>query len=146
MTTRSMILSEAERWLFRLLMLVSVFVALRGHNLPGGGFAGGLIAGCAFVLRFLASGRVGVRGPAGSGALGIAGIGLALAAITALSPLLFGDPALSSSITELELWVFGSVKLVSSTVFDVGVYLLVLGSVLTILESLGAEVTEVERP
>lgn len=137
-----MILAEAERWLFRLLMVVSVFVTLRGHNLPGGGFAGGLIAGCAFVLRFLATGRVGIRGPAGSGALGIAGIGLALASITALAPLFLGDPALSSSITNLEIWVFGSVKFVTSTVFDVGVYLLVLGSVLTILESLGAEVED----
>lgn len=139
MTNRSTILLEAERWLFRLLLLVSVFVALRGHNAPGGGFAGGLIAGCAFVLRFLATGRSGLRGAPGSRALAVVGLGLAIAAVVAIGPVALGDPALSSSIVTLDLPVFGSVKLVSSTFFDVGVYLLVTGAVLTVLESLGWE-------
>lgn len=51
---RLTVLDEADRWLFRALMLVSIYVMVRGHNAPGGGFAGGLIAGSAFVLRYLA--------------------------------------------------------------------------------------------
>ena len=50
----SVILKEADRWLFRLILLVSLWYTARGHNAPGGGFIGGLIAGGAYVLRYLA--------------------------------------------------------------------------------------------
>ena len=53
----SMVFEQVTRMIFHLTLLVSVYVALRGHNAPGGGFAGGLIAGAAFVFRILAGGR-----------------------------------------------------------------------------------------
>jgi multisubunit Na+/H+ antiporter MnhB subunit len=51
---RSVILTEADRWLFPVVLLVSIYITFRGHNAPGGGFIGGLIAGAAFIIRYLA--------------------------------------------------------------------------------------------
>jgi len=134
---RSIILDEAERWLFRLILLVSVFLAVRGHNAPGGGFIGGLVAGAAFTLRRLAGhtsleelcGRLRPQALLGAGAL--------VATITALTPLASGDALLESAVWSADWPVFGKFKLVSAAIFDVGVYLAVVGFVLTMLVVLG---------
>jgi multicomponent Na+:H+ antiporter subunit A len=119
---------------------VSVYLLLAGHNAPGGGFAGGLVAGMALVARYLAGGRVelGAAAPIDAGKL--LGTGLVLAAGTALVPLFFGADALTSTWFEWNLGVFGEVEFVTSTIFDIGVYLVVIGLVLDVLRSLGAEV------
>lgn len=136
---RSVILDEADRWLVPVILMVSVYVTFRGHNAPGGGFAGGLIAGAAFVLRFLAGGsscigRAPVRRPTA-----IVGVGLALSLCTAIAPLVVGDALLESTIWKVDVPLVGTVKLVSSAFFDLGVYVLVIGVVLTVLAALGDE-------
>jgi len=136
---RSVVLDEADRWLFPVVMLVSVFVTFRGHNAPGGGFAGGLVASCAFVLRYLAGGTLRMRRSAIARPAVFVGLGLALAATTALVPLASGDALLESAITTIDLPVIGTVKLVSSAIFDLGVYVLVIGAFLAVLTALGAE-------
>ncbi len=136
---RLTVLDEADRWLFRVLMLVSVYVMVRGHNAPGGGFAGGLIAGSAFVLRYLAGGILRVRRSSIVNPSRLIGLGLVVSAVVAVVPLLSGDPALSSDIVKLSLPVIGDLKLVSSSLFDLGVYFLVVGSVLTVLVHLGSD-------
>lgn len=136
---RSQILDEADRWLFPVILLVSVYIALRGHNAPGGGFAGGLVAGAAFVLRFLAAGALSVRRSTIARATTLIGAGLFLAAATALAPLLVGDALLESTIWKVDLPAIGTVKIVSSAIFDIGVYLLVIGVVLAVLLALGAD-------
>ena len=137
---RSILLEVVVRLLFHSMIVVSVYLLFAGHNAPGGGFAGGLVAGLALVARYLAGGRfeLGAAAPIDAGKL--LGTGLALAVGTALVPLFFGVDALTSTWFEAELGIFGHVEFVTSTIFDIGVYLVVIGLVLDVLRSLGAEV------
>ena len=137
---RSLVLEVATRLIFPLIMVLSFYFFFAGHNTPGGGFAGGLTAGLALVLRYLAGGRyeLGEALPVDAGKL--LGAGLALSAGTAVASLLLGAPVLSSAVVQLDLPVLGHVKLVTALFFDLGVYLIVVGLVLDVLRSLGARV------
>ncbi len=147
---RSLVLEVATRLIFPLMMVLSVYFFFTGHNTPGGGFAGGLTAGLALVLRYLAGGRyeLGETLPFDAGR--ILGLGLALSAGTAVVSLLAGAPVLSSALIEVQLPVLGTVKFVTALFFDLGVYLIVVGLVLDVLRSLGArldfEMAESPRP
>jgi multicomponent Na+:H+ antiporter subunit A len=137
---RSLILEVATRVIFPLIMVLSAYFFFAGHNTPGGGFAGGLTAGLALVLRYLAGGRyeLGETLPLDAGK--ILGVGLAFSAGTAVASLLVGAPALSSALIEVDLPVLGTVKFVTALFFDLGVYLVVVGLVLDVLRSLGARI------
>jgi multisubunit Na+/H+ antiporter MnhB subunit len=136
---RSVILTEADRWLFPVVLLVSVYVTFRGHNAPGGGFIGGLIAGAAFIIRYLAGTPLTNRWNQTLNPTAYIGMGLVIAVVTALVPLAYGDALLESAIWKWDVPAIGEVKLVSSALFDLGVYLLVIGVVLLSLVSLGAD-------
>jgi multicomponent Na+:H+ antiporter subunit A len=137
---RSLVLEVATRLIFPLIMVLSFYFFFAGHNTPGGGFAGGLTAGLALVLRYLAGGRyeLGEALPLDAGK--VLGAGLILSAGTAVTSLLLGAPVLSSAVFELDVPVLGHVKLVTALFFDLGVYLIVVGLVLDVLRSLGARV------
>jgi multicomponent Na+:H+ antiporter subunit A len=137
---RSILVEVLVRLLFHPAIVVSVFLLFVGHNAPGGGFAGGLVAGLALVARYLAGGRyeLGEAAPIDPGRL--LGIGLLLAAGTATAPLLFGGTVFESSWLETDVPVLGTISIGTSTLFDIGVYLVVVGLVLDILRSLGAEI------
>jgi multicomponent Na+:H+ antiporter subunit A len=137
---RSLVLEVATRLIFPLIMVLSFYFFFAGHNTPGGGFAGGLTAGLALVLRYLAGGRyeLGEALPLDAGK--VLGAGLILSAGTAVTSLLLGAPVLSSAVLQFDLPVFGHVKLVTALFFDLGVYLIVVGLVLDVLRSLGARV------
>lgn len=139
---RSIIFEVVTRLIFHTMIVFSVYLLLAGHNLPGGGFAGGLTAGLALTMRYLAGGRFELREatPVSAGAL--LGIGLATAAASGVAPLLLGGQVFQSAIIELWLPVFGDIKFVTSTLFDIGVYIVVVGLVLDVLRSLGAEIDE----
>jgi multisubunit Na+/H+ antiporter MnhB subunit len=134
---RSVILDEADRWLFVVVLLVSVYITFRGHNAPGGGFIGGLIASAAFVLRYLAQRQTVDRIYDVFKPHVILGLGLFISVATGIIPLFMGDSLLESHIWKGNIPGFGDVKIVSSTFFDIGVYLLVIGVVLSILVALG---------
>ncbi|MBU8808519.1 Na+/H+ antiporter subunit A [Mycolicibacterium goodii] len=137
---RSLVLEVATRLIFPLIMVLSAYFFFAGHNTPGGGFAGGLVAGLALVLRYLAGGRyeLGETLPLDAGK--ILGTGLGLSAGTAVASLLLGAPALSSAVVQLDVPVIGPIKFVTALFFDLGVYLIVVGLVLDVLRSLGARV------
>ena len=137
---RSILLEVVVRLIFHALIVVSVYLLFAGHNAPGGGFAGGLVVGLALAARYLAGGRheLGAAAPVDAGL--VLGSGLVLAAGTAVAPLLFGADALTSTWFEATVPVLGHVEFVTSTIFDIGVYLVVIGLVLDVLRSLGAEV------
>ena len=137
---RSILLEVVVRLIFHAIIVVSIYLLFAGHNAPGGGFAGGLVAGLALVARYLAGGRfeLGAAAPIDAGKL--LGTGLVISVGTALVPLFFGADALTSTWVEGEVWLFGHVEFVTSTFFDIGVYLVVIGLVLDVLRSLGAEV------
>jgi multicomponent Na+:H+ antiporter subunit A len=128
------------RLLFHSMIVVGLYLLLAGHNSPGGGFAGGLVVGTALVVRYLAGGRyeLGDAAPVHPGLL--LGLGLFLSAGVGLLAVLAGGSLLQSVIIEFTLPVLGPVKLVTSVFFDIGVFLLVLGVVLDVLRSLGAEI------
>ena len=138
-SNRSILLEVVVRLLFHALVVVSIYLLLVGHNAVGGGFAGGLVAGLALVARYLAGGRheLAVAAPFDAGRT--LGAGLVLAGGTALVPVFFGAPPLTSAYLTLDLGPIGSLDVVSSTFFDIGVYLVVVGLVLDVLRSLGAE-------
>jgi len=142
---RSILLEVVVRLLFHAIVVVSIWLLFVGHNLPGGGFAGGLVAGMAFVARYLAGGRyeLGAAAPLDAGK--VLGTGLAFVVLTATVPLVLGADALTSTWFEAEVPVLGHVEFVTSTFFDVGVYLVVVGLVLDVLRSLGAEVDRQEE-
>ncbi|RKS90192.1 multisubunit sodium/proton antiporter MrpA subunit /multisubunit sodium/proton antiporter MrpB subunit [Microbacterium sp. AG790] len=137
---RSILLEVIVRILFHTIIVVSIYLLFAGHNLPGGGFAGGLVAGMALVMRYVAGGRyeLGAAAPTDAGRL--LGAGMALAVATAVVPLLFGLPPLKSVFWEAEIPIIGHIEFVTSTLFDIGVYLVVVGLVLDVLRSLGGEV------
>ncbi len=137
---RSLMLEVIVRILFHTIIVVSLYVLFAGHNLPGGGFAGGLVAGMALVLRYVAGGRdeLGAAAPTDAGRL--LGAGMTIAVACAVVPVFFGAAPLTSAFFEIELPVLGHLEFVTSTIFDIGVYLVVIGLVLDVLRSLGAEV------
>jgi multisubunit Na+/H+ antiporter MnhB subunit len=134
---RSLILETAVRLVFHATLAASLFFLFAGHNAPGGGFIGGLVAGAAFVLRYLVAGAsaVGTLRARPETALGA---GLLLAAGTGAVPWLSGGQLLESSYVSLELPVLGSVSVTSVLAFDTGVFLIVVGLVLMVLTTLGA--------
>ncbi|WP_435205911.1 Na+/H+ antiporter subunit A [Micromonospora sp. bgisy143] len=137
---RSIVLEVVIRLIFHTVVLFSLFLLFSGHNAPGGGFSGGLVAGLALVVRYLAGGRYELTDAAPVGAGLILGAGLALAVGTGAVALLAGGSVLESAKLDVSLPLVGDVHLVTSLFFDIGVYLIVIGLLLDILRSLGAEV------
>jgi multicomponent Na+:H+ antiporter subunit A len=139
LTERTLLLEVVTRLVFPTIMVVSVYFLFAGHNAPGGGFAGGLLAGLALVVRYVAGGRyeLGEAAPVEAGTL--LGAGLLCAGISGLGGLVLGGEVLQTAVLEADVPVLGHVKVVTSLLFDVGVYLIVVGLVLDILRSLGAE-------
>jgi len=137
---RSIMLEVIVRILFHTVIVASLYLLFAGHNLPGGGFAGGLVAGMALVMRYVAGGRyeLGAAAPADAGRL--LGAGMMLAVGCAVIPVLLGAAPLTSAVLTADIPVLGHLEFVTSTIFDVGVYLVVIGLVLDVLRSLGAEV------
>ena len=125
------------RPLLPLALMVSVFIFLRGHNLPGGGFVAGLVTGVALILQYLASGIgfASVRLPQRLPQLLAAGLASVLC-IGAVS-WLFGFPFLTSAHGHINLPLIGEIELASAMVFDLGVYLTVVSMVLMVLAELG---------
>jgi multicomponent Na+:H+ antiporter subunit A len=142
---RSPILEVVTRLLFHTIVLFSVYLLFSGHNAPGGGFAGGLVVGLALVLRYLAGGRheLNVAAPVDAGL--VLGTGLFIAVGTGVTAMVLGGQVLQSALLDAHLPVLGHVHFVTSTIFDVGVYLIVIGLVLDVLRSLGTEVDRQEQ-
>ncbi len=119
-------------------LVFSVFVLLRGHNEPGGGFIGGLIAASALTIYGMAMGVDAARNALRVHPLSIAGFGFALAALAGILSLAFDVPFLTGLWASLPL---GETDVTISTpmVFDIGVYLVVFGTVSAIALALEAD-------
>lgn len=128
---KSPILQSATKYLIPILLLFSFFLLLRGHYYPGGGFVGGLVASIAFVLHSFANGTEATMKILRRKPLSLIPIGLAISAISMSLPLLIGLPPMTGLWFEQPIPVIGMIG--SSLFFDLGVYLVVIGVVLTIL-------------
>lgn len=137
---RSVILEVSVRFLYHPMIVFAVFLLVSGHNAPGGGFVAGLVVGIAITARYLAGGRYELSAAAPLQPAFLLGSGLFLAAGTGITAMLLGGAVLESVIMLWDVPVFGQVKLVTSLFFDVGVFMVVVGLVLDILRSLGAEI------
>ena len=132
-----LILMTLSRLLLPLALLISVFIFLRGHNLPGGGFIAGLITAVALALQYIASGVAWVEQRLPLNYQRMAGAGVLIATLTGLGSWVFGRPFLTSAFGHFELPLVGEFELATAMLFDLGVYLTVVGSTQLVLTRLG---------
>jgi multicomponent Na+:H+ antiporter subunit A len=120
------------------ILVFSIFLLAAGHNQPGGGFAGGLVAGVAVVLAWAGGGTELVRRIVPLRSSALMGTGLLISTVTALAPLALDlGGFLESGYVEFDIPAIGEVKLVSALAFDIGVYLVVVGMSLALVRALG---------
>ncbi len=129
---KTIILKTASNYLLPVLLLFSVFILLRGHYLPGGGFVGGLVAAIAFVLDAFANGLQNTKQVLKIHPGFFMPVGLLLAFLSAISPIVFADlPIMTGLWAHEPIPVLGTIG--SALFFDTGVYLVVIGASLTII-------------
>ena len=133
----SLILTTTVKFIIPLLLIFSFFLLLRGHNEPGGGFSGGLVAASAYALFAIANGVSEAIKFLKVDPIFLIGCGLLIALISALLPLLSGESFMTGVWLSNEIPVVG--KLGTPLVFDIGVYILVLGIASKIIFSLSED-------
>jgi len=133
------ILQITAQFLLLPLVLVSLWVFLRGHNAPGGGFIGGLIGAVAFALFLITHGSSRTKALLPFDPRSLIGIGLLVAIASALYPIYRGESFFQGQWLELSLPWIGGLTLGTPLLFDLGVYLVVIGTLMIILFSLWEE-------
>jgi multicomponent K+:H+ antiporter subunit A len=131
------IMQALTRLLFPLMIMVAVFIFIRGHNLPGGGFIAGLIAAVALIVQYLANGISWTAQRLRIDMHWVIGSGLLIATVTGLVSMMLGYPFLTTTYTYLTWPVVGKFEVASAFVFDLGVFLVVVGATVMILVQLG---------
>ena len=134
----SIILKVAAKYLLPLLLLFSVFILLRGHYLPGGGFVGGLVASIAIVLHSLAFDIKEVKKIMRFHPGYLMPVGLLISIVSGVLPIVFGDPFMTGMWSVGKYPVIGSLG--TALFFDIGVYLVVIGATLTIILTISESV------
>jgi multicomponent Na+:H+ antiporter subunit A len=134
---RIVVVDVTVRLVFVAVMVGSIYLLFAGHNQPGGGFVGGIVAGAAVALRYVAGGIDDVRALSHARPWTVLGVGLLLAAATVVVPVALGSAPLEHAAWEADLPLLGHLKVTTALVFDIGVYLVVLGLVLMVFESFG---------
>lgn len=128
---RTLIFRTVAPFLTSLMVVFSIFVLLRGHNEPGGGFIGGLIAASAFAIYGIACGVSPVRRALYFHPMGLAGFGLLVGTLAGVLSVFFGVPFMTGLWAYVPL--FGdTVALSTVLMFDIGVYFVVVGSITSI--------------
>ena len=136
---RSLILTTVTRLVFFVVLLFSVYLLLRGHNNPGGGFIAGVMTALAILLLSIASDLRQVRRVLQVDPKLLTGVGLLVALTTGVVPMLFGYPFLTSTFGHLQAPWLGEVELASAFLFDLGVYGVVVGGTLLMIMTLAEE-------
>ncbi len=128
-------------WILALALVVSLYIFLRGHNLPGGGFIAGLITSLALVIQYIALGQDQAERllKAKSGRLYEIwiGIGLVIAGLSGIGAWLWGRPFLTSAHIYVSPPILGEIHLASAAIFDLGVYITVVGATMLMISVLG---------
>ena len=132
----SLILKTATRLLVGLILTFSVYLLMRGHNEPGGGFAAALVAGTGFALFTIAEGPAGVRRAIRIAPQKIVMSGLSLALVSGLVALVVGRPFLTGMWWIWERKQDSALAIGTPLFFDIGVFLAVLGTILTLILAL----------
>lgn len=128
-------------WILPIALVISLYIFLRGHNLPGGGFIAGLITAMALIIQYIALGQDQTEQmlKAKSGRLYEIwiGVGLSIAGLTGLAAWFWGRPFLTSAHIFVNPPIIGEMHLASAALFDVGVYVTVVGAVMLMISVLG---------
>ncbi|MFP5461008.1 MAG: monovalent cation/H+ antiporter subunit A [Gammaproteobacteria bacterium] len=132
-----LLLALITRLILPLASVVAVFLFLRGHNLPGGGFVAGLVLGVALMVQYMASGNEWTAARIRTPFHDWIGWGLVIAGLTGVGSFAFGYPFLTSSFIHPVLPVIGELPIASAAFFDLGVFLTVVGVVMVSLGSIG---------
>lgn len=139
------IVSMVSQALLPLALLVSFYIFLRGHNMPGGGFIAGLITAVAMIQQYIAHGVEWIKPRVKVDYQNLIGLGVLIAAFTGVASWGFGYPFMTTWFDYFDIPFIGEIELASALVFDLGVYLTVVGATLMILAHLG-KLSTPERP
>jgi len=123
----SLVLRTAMRLILPLTLLFAAYMAIKGHNEPGGGFIGGLVAAVALALYRMSNGPQALRSLVPMHPRVLIFVGLTIAICTAVAPMLFNQPLLTSYNTDVHLGFNQSFHFASAMFFDIGVLLVVIG-------------------
>lgn len=132
----SLILQTATRFVFALLLLLSIFLLLRGHNEPGGGFIGGLVGAIAFVLYAIAFDVQAARAMLRIDPHVLIGSGLLMSAFAGIIPLFNDNAFLTGEWGYFQIPGLGETYLGTTLLFDIGVFMVVVGIALVIVLTL----------
>lgn len=141
-----MVPAALVRLLLPIALLVSMYLFMRGHNQPGGGFVAGLVMSVAFILQYMVAGTQWVEAQMSLRPLRWMGTGLLCATLTGVGAMLLGYPFLTTHTAHLHLPLLGDVHVASALFFDIGVYTVVVGSTLLILTALAHQSVRAYRP
>ncbi|MDT0629130.1 monovalent cation/H+ antiporter subunit A [Alteromonas sp. W364] len=139
------ILTMISQSLLPLALLVSFYIFLRGHNMPGGGFIAGLITSVAIIQQYIAHGVEWVKPRIKVDYQTLISLGVLIAALTGVGSWFFDRPFMTTWFDYFDIPFIGEIELASALIFDLGVYLTVVGATLLILANLG-KLTSVHRP
>ena len=129
--------ADLAQLMFPLTLTVSIFLFLRGHNAPGGGFIAGLVLAVPLLIQYVIQGAASVESRFGFDYIRCIGAGLMIAALSGGASMLLGYPFLTSGHVDLHLPLIGELALASALGFDIGVYLAVFGGAMLILSMMG---------
>ena len=146
-----MMMVVLTRVIMPVVLLVGFYIFLRGHNEPGGGFIAGLIVSIAVVMQYMASGFAWTSARLRYPYHGIIGAGVLIAGLTGIGSWFVGKPFLTSDFTYVRIPPFEKFELATAALFDLGVFLAVVGAVMLSLESFSrlarrAHVKDSEHP
>ncbi|MFT4725311.1 MAG: multicomponent K+:H+ antiporter subunit A [Colwellia sp.] len=131
------LLASISQSLLPLALMISFYIFLRGHNLPGGGFIAGLVTSVAFILQYIAHGSAWISTRLTINYRKIIASGIAIATLTGVGSWFFGRPFMTTWFDYFDIPIIGKIELASALIFDLGVYITVVGATLMILASLG---------
>lgn len=134
--TNDLILRVATNLIAFILFAFAIYLFLAGHNAPGGGFIGGLMTAAAIVLMYMAYGWEAVNKIIPVNFRYLTSVGLAVATLTGVASFLFGQPFLSHTFAYFHIPLLGETELATALLFDLGVYLTVVGIAMTIILSI----------
>jgi len=134
------------RLLLPIAFMVSMYLFMRGHNQPGGGFVAGLVMSVAFILQYMVAGTQWVEAQMSLRPLRWMGTGLLVATLTGLGSMVLGYPFMTTHTAHLHLPILGDFHVASALFFDIGVYAVVVGATLLILTALAHQSVRSHRP
>jgi multicomponent K+:H+ antiporter subunit A len=146
-----MMMVVVTRVIMPVVLMVGFYIFWRGHNVPGGGFIAGLVVSIAVVMQYMASGFSWTSARLRYPYHGVIGTGVLIAGLTGIGSWFFGKPFLTSDFTYVRIPPFEKFELATAALFDLGVFLAVVGAVMLSLESFSrlsrrAHVTDSDQP